>query len=97
MEDVPAGHPQLALEIERASHLDAGLPLAVVQQAVLERLGEHAVERGERRLQARARAPRPDRAANSRAGMCSANTVSVWAPAARSSGPRIEGSVSEWQ
>ncbi len=34
-------------------------------------------------------------AANSLAGMCSPNTVRVWAPAARSSGPRIVGSVSE--
>ena len=35
--------------------------------------------------------------ANSRAGMCSPKHVSVCAPASRSSAPRIEGSVSEWQ
>ena len=36
-------------------------------------------------------------AANSRAGMCSPKRVSVWWPDARSSSPRIDGSVSEWQ
>ena len=45
---------------------------------------------------AAARAPSGS-ARNSRAGMCRPNTVSVCAPDAASSGPRIDGSVSEWQ
>ncbi len=35
--------------------------------------------------------------ATSRCGTCRPNSVSVCAPSARSSGPRIDGSVSEWQ
>ena len=34
---------------------------------------------------------------NSRAGMCSPNSVSVCTPAACSSADRIDGSASEWQ
>ena len=93
VEDVAAGHAEAGLDLERAHHLDA----VRVEQAVLDRLGEHAVERA----QDRRRAPRPARRRGRRgtAGpACAARTASASArrrPAGRA--PRIDGSVSEWQ
>ena len=59
MEDVPAGHPQLALDVERAAHLEARRAVAVAEDAVGDRLREHAVERAQcRRERALARAAR---------------------------------------
>ena len=93
MEDVAARHAEVGLDLERAHHLDA----VRVEQAVLDRLVEHAVERPQDRRRVAAASAPAGSARNRRAGMCSANSVSVWAPAACRSGPRIDGSVSEWQ
>ncbi len=57
MEDVPAGHSQLGFDVERAAHLDARLAVAVGEDAVGDRLGEHAVERAQRRRERRAARP----------------------------------------
>ena len=84
---LPPGMPQLALEVERRLRLDAGLAVASRQQAVGDRLGEHGVERAQRRRRAAPRARRRCRRANSRAGVCRPKRVSVCAPAACSSGP----------
>ncbi len=58
--------------------------------------GSASTESRERSVASTARAFAPG-SPNSRAGMCRPKQVSVCAPAARSSGPRIVGSVSEWQ
>jgi hypothetical protein len=53
VEDVPRGQAQLALEVERRADLDARRPVGRAQDAVLDRLGEHAVERAQRRRERR--------------------------------------------
>ena len=81
------------LDLERAHDLDA-------------RPGRAGSPRSARRARCRASAgstprPRPARRRGRRGtagpACAGANSVSVWAPAACSSGPRIDGSVSEWQ
>ena len=44
VEDVPAGHGELALDVERGHRLDAGAAARVAREAVGERLGELLVE-----------------------------------------------------
>ena len=51
MKDVSPRHPQLVLEVQRRVRLDARMPVPVAQHAVLDRLREDAVERGDRRLE----------------------------------------------
>src|SRR5689334_15859358 len=41
VEDVAAGHPELALDVERRLRLDAGPALGVRRDAVPDRLGQH--------------------------------------------------------
>lgn len=45
MEDVAAGHRQLALELGRRERLKARRPVRVAPQAVLQRLVEHRLDR----------------------------------------------------
>ena len=94
---LPPGSAELGLELDRRARLQARLAGGRDPQAVLDRLGQHAVQRRQRRLRSPPPWPPACSRANSRAGMCSPKQVSVCAPASRSSGPRIEGSVSEWQ
>ena len=51
VEDVPARHAQLRLEVERAARLDARLAIWCAQQTILDRLRENAVERAQRGLE----------------------------------------------
>ena len=97
VEDVPAGHSQLLLEIHGAVHLQAGPPVRC-ERAGTSSSGSASTLSSERIVASSAASrARAGSAANRRAGMCSTNTVSVCAPASRSSEPRMPGSVSEWQ
>ena len=48
VEDVPARHAELGLDLGRRQRLEARRPVGGAQQAVLERLGQRRVERAER-------------------------------------------------
>ena len=97
VEDVAAGQPQVALQVERCLRLDARAAVRVGRQAVGERLGEVRVELRERRRRAAPCARR--RCRRRTAGRaCAGRTASAsGSPAAARSGPRMDGSVSEWQ
>ena len=48
VKDVATGHRELGLELDRGAGLEAGLAMRIVEQALLDRLGEHRVERAQR-------------------------------------------------
>ena len=90
----PPGIPRSASISQRPHHLDAvagraGSPRSARRARCRASAGSTAVRRGERAVGIVAEQPGRQCAG--------ANRVSVWTPAARSSGPRIVGSVSEWQ
>ena len=85
---LPRGQRQLVLEVERRLGLEARLAVRPAQQAVLDRLGEHRVERPQRGLQ-RLASPPPVPCSNSRAGVCSANSVSVCGGRRRAEDARV--------
>ena len=50
VKDVAARHRELGLELERGAGLQARLAVGVVEQAFLDRLGQHCVKRAQRRV-----------------------------------------------
>src|SRR5207244_3948107 len=54
VEDVAARHPELGLDLGRRQRLEAGPPISVSPQALLERLGEHRIDRAQRGCDRRA-------------------------------------------
>ena len=87
MEDVPPGIPSSA---SSSGGVSASRPSSSSS------IGSASTLFSERRVAATARSFAPARA-NSRAGMWSPNSVSVWIPRAFRSSDRMLGSVSEWQ
>jgi hypothetical protein len=47
VEDVPARHPELSLDLSGRQRLEAKRPVGRAQEAGLDRLGQHRVERAE--------------------------------------------------
>ena len=97
MEDVACRHPQRLFQVLGGLGLDAGAGRCVLHQHILNRLGQHRIERtqhGGRQILAEPSDPARDARV---CGACRPKTVSVCAPDARSSSERMVGSVSEWQ
>ena len=93
----PPGRPSSASSSSGVCASRHGAPSGVAQQAVLDRLGQHGVDRAQRRRDRRGCARRRGRGETA-APACAGRTRSASGPrppAARA--PRIVGSVSEWQ